>query len=169
MKTKNPQSKSRRNPPSQPAPRLFTQPRNSARYRWENGQHLITLGLGEGAFTVLRLVALRNEESPENYVLRGVCEVAASHLAAISDEDAEKLIESGVLEHPALANEPASEPVHEIVLHVTERAYTILQGQAAKEEHNSVAEMIGYDAASLFAQDSELKESEARKMFFLKP
>jgi hypothetical protein len=185
MKTKKPQSKSRNKQPKYTGKEpthwgpwtrfrvIGEQPQcNSVQYRAKGGRHIVTLDLGEGAFSAIRAVAHAQEQpTPEAYILDAVCDEAAQMLTQLTTEEAAAFVKSGEHEYPRQT--PVA--TREIIFHVTERAYTILAGEAAQhgytgcEGYDPVAEMLAYGMASLhIAQEPvSLGEKRAQEMFLL--
>lgn len=147
---------------------------NSVEYHAKDGRHIVTLNLGEGVFSAVRAVAHAQERpTPEAYILDTVCSDAAQMLVQLTDEEAAAFVKSGEHEYPRSRQTPAD--TREIIFHVTERAYTILSGEAAKhgytgcEGYEPVAEMLAYDMASLYIgqEPVSLGAKRAQEMFLL--
>jgi hypothetical protein len=172
MKTKNPQLRSRRNRQSKPARerdrRPVTQPKDSAHYRAEGSRHLITLDLGEGAFTALRVLAhVFNHSTPEDYALAVVHSDATDMLPQITEVEVKKFIESAIIE--SRAEEQQKNPTRQIVLTVPEKAYAIWHGCALRDGYDCIEHMILRHEAGMCAQSpGDHEEEEYYAMFGLK-
>jgi hypothetical protein len=143
------------------------QPKNTAQHRFESGRHLITLNLGDGAFTALRLVAHAFEHpTPEDCALAFICSDVSELLPQITEAEAKKIVEASTIER---AEQPASN-VHEIVLKLSERAYAIVAGQAARNNWEGPEHWILSQMSGLLAQSDGIDHDgkEYAKLFGLK-
>lgn len=139
---------------------------NTVEYRARDGRHIVTLNLGEGAFLAVRAVAYAFEHrSPESYILGTVCNDAAQMLTQITEEEAAKFVAwQGVQEYPA----QTPTPEHEITLRLSEKAYTILAGEALASGYGSPEHMIlAYTSSTCSQSGGDRDEKEYAKMFGL--
>jgi hypothetical protein len=172
METKNTRSKSKQKP--QPRRRAESeaiskrQSENSAQYRADGSRHLITLNLGDGAFTALRLVAHAFEHpTPEDCALACLCSDVAELLPQITEAEAKKFVASAIIE--SRAEEQQKNPTRQIVLEVPERAYAIWYGCALRDGFEGIEHMILRHEAGMCAQSpGDHDEKEYYAMFGLK-
>jgi hypothetical protein len=140
---------------------------NRSEYHFREGRHVVTLTLGEGLFTMLRLVASSyRHQTPEEYILDSVCTDAVDMVGQITNEEVEKLVEWPG-EEKRSGQMPT--PKREIRLVLDEQPYTILAGIAAAQGYDSVEHMILKNESSLAAQSpGDSDENEYAEMFGLK-
>jgi hypothetical protein len=138
---------------------------NRAQYRNENGQHIVELAFGEGAFTALQVLAQAlGPRTVEEHVLHTVCEDTAQCLPQLTESEAREIVQ--------WRGEQRSEvptPNRKIVLEVPEKAYAIWHGCALRDGYDCIEHMILRHEAAMCAQSpGDHDEKEYYAMFGLK-
>lgn len=137
------------------------QPPNSAHYHFENGKHVFTLEVCEGAFTALRVAAHVSGMDPAGVALEAVCSHTVTYLADLEEEEAKTFIQSSLNGNIAT---PATTQTIAIPLPI--KAYSVLAGQSIADGYDNPQHMILHIMADLCAQAQDGCNSKDEKRYF---